>query len=521
MKNLKKLIALSLVAVMSASIIACNNTNNTKKEGGGSEKETEAQDSTTKDGGENTDKTEAETEKGTENTEKSGETGDTPELKWITVGSGMPKNYDAWKEHINKYLAEKIGVTVDVEVNAWGDWDNRRNVVTSTGADYDILFTDFGKYANEVRIGAHLDITDLVKEEAPDLVEFIPETYWDATKIGGVLYAVPTYKDSSMSQFIIWDKKYVDKYDIKEDTIKEVSDLTPFVKEITEERGEPAFTLFTAGAHHFIYGYDYLGTGIKALGVRYDDKDAKVVSVFEQEDIMNRLKTLHEWYTAGYINEDAPTKEEVDMYKPISVAQGWSGAAKTTWGPAMDVEAEAFQIFDTVVSSETVQGSLNAISANSKYPKEALKLLQTVNLDTYVRDSLAYGLEGEDWEYKDKLLHRIKEEWTMAAYTQGTFFNISQLDNFDFNQWDEVKELNEKAIASPVLGFSFDISSVEDELTNCTEIYKRYASELLCGMSNPEEAVPAMMEELKGEGFDDIVAEAQKQVDEFIAKQKS
>ena len=28
-------------------------------------------------------------------------------LKWVTVGGGMPANYEAWQENINKYLEEK------------------------------------------------------------------------------------------------------------------------------------------------------------------------------------------------------------------------------------------------------------------------------------------------------------------------------------------------------------------------------------------------------------------------------
>ena len=46
----------------------------------------------------------------------------------------------------------------------------------------------------------------------------------------------------------------------------------------------------------------------------------------------------------------------------------------------------------------------------------------------------------------------------MAGYTQGTFFNVTQTDDVDFNQWDEVEELNEKATPSEMLGFNLDTS---------------------------------------------------------------
>ena len=31
-------------------------------------------------------------------------------LKWVTIGSGMPDNYDSWVKKVNDYVGEKIGV---------------------------------------------------------------------------------------------------------------------------------------------------------------------------------------------------------------------------------------------------------------------------------------------------------------------------------------------------------------------------------------------------------------------------
>ena len=62
-------------------------------------------------------------------------------LKWVMVGNGMPTNYDAWLEQINPYLAEKIGVNVEMEIIPWGDWDNRRNVIINTGEQVPIITT--------------------------------------------------------------------------------------------------------------------------------------------------------------------------------------------------------------------------------------------------------------------------------------------------------------------------------------------------------------------------------------------
>ena len=131
-------------------------------------------------------------------------------LKWVAVGSGMPSNYDAWLAQINPYLEDKIGVNIDMEVISWGDWDTRRNVIVNTSGEYDILFTNVNTYNNDVNTGAFLDITDMVKEAAPELYASVPEDYWKACEVGGRVYGVPTYKDSSQSEYVVWDKAKVE-----------------------------------------------------------------------------------------------------------------------------------------------------------------------------------------------------------------------------------------------------------------------------------------------------------------------
>ncbi len=440
-------------------------------------------------------------------------------LKWVTVGSGMPTNYDAWLAQINPYLAEKIGVNVDVEVIGWGDWDNRRNMIISTNEPYDIIFGNSGTYNNDVQMGAYYEITEeMLAEYAPGLVELIPSAYWDACRVDGLIYAVPTYKDSSMTNYFVWDKELLDANGLDASEGHTLEAIEPILYELKDKTSNTVYPLNSNGATYLLSVYDQMSTGLPAIGVRIDDTEYKVVATLEQEDIMTSLSLLHKWYNDGIINADAATHAESNKYNVCSVAQGWPSAAITTWGPNMGVEAVAYQFGQTIASNETVQGSLNSISINCPYPEKALQLLDIINTDTYVRDLFYYGVEGENWEYtEDGRVHKINAEWTMAGYTQATFFNVSLTDDMDFNQWDEVRELNDNATASVLLGFFFDTTPIQDQLASCIEIFNRYKGEVLTGTTDPAVSVPQMMEEMRAAGFDDIVAEAQAQVDAFVA----
>ena len=106
----------------------------------------------------------------------------------------------------------------------------------------------------------------------------------------------------------------------------------------------------------------------------------------------------------------------------------------------------------------------------------------------------------------------------MAGYTQGSYFTVSQQATEEFNQWDEVKQLNENAKPSPMLGFSLDTSSIQTELANCNAVYEKYYPELFTGAQEPRKLVEKIKKELETAGWETIRAEAQKQVDAFSGK---
>ncbi len=200
------------------------------------------------------------------------------------------------------------------------------------------------------------------------------------------------------------------------------------------------------------------------------------------------------------------------------VAQGWESAGITSWGPQMGKDVVVQKVGDTILSNETVRGSLNMVSINTKYPEKCLQLLDLINTDTKLRDMFYYGEEGVNFEYTaDGKAHKINNDWAMAGYTQASYFTVTQVDTDEYNQWDEIKELNEQAVSSVMLGFTFDTTEVSDKLANCREIWMRYRSEVMTGVQDPAVVVPKIKEELMKAGWQDVLDAAQKQVDEYMA----
>ncbi len=447
-----------------------------------------------------------------------------PELKWYTVGGGEPANYESWSETVNAYLEEKLGIHLDVECISWGDWANNRSVIVQTNEPYDIMFVDMGSYVSDVAMGAFLDLTDLLPQ-VPALTELIPEDYLKACEIGGRLYAIPAYKDSSMTNFFVWTKEYVENHPEYADahTLGEIGDV---LRAVHEETGEGLF-LNRDGVSAIVGNkYDSIGSGLPTLGISYRSGENKVVAAFEQEDVMEDLRILHGYYTEGLINSDAAVLDEATGMCALGVAQGWPAAAKG-WGEGRGAEVVVSQFEDTVLSNDTVQGSMLAISASSKYPEKALQLIELVNTDTWLRDAMMYGEEGVNFEYVEEngeqRVHKLNTDWTLAGYTQGSFFTMTIEAEADTgisgNYYvDEVLVQNASATASPALGFCFDQEPVADQIAACRAIFEEYKGIIQTGTADPDTEVPAMMEAMRAEGFDDIVAEAQSQLDAWMGE---
>lgn len=445
-----------------------------------------------------------------------------PVITWYQVGGGQPKDIEAWNAIVNPYLEEKIGVNLNLQVIGWGDWGDKRTMLVQTNDDYDIIFTDMSTYVNNIQMGAFADLTEMIKE-TPGITDLIPEDYMKACMVDGKLYGIPAYKDSSMTNFFVWTKSEVEQFYPDYAEGHDLKSIDAGLRAVKEGTGVTPLMLNKDGISCVVgNNYDNFGTGLPAIGVSYHDGSNKVVPVFEQEDVLDQLRTLHTWYNDGLINSDANTLDSFQGYCSLGVSQGWPGAS-VGWGAGRGAEVVVSQFGDSVLSNDTVQGSMACINNSSPNKEAALKLLELVNTDTKLRDMLAYGIEGTHFEYVEEdgiqKVKRLNQDWTAASYTQGSTMIMSPEAGTIGDQREEIRSQNENAIPSPALGFYFDTTNVKDQLAACSATFLTWKPMLFTGAADPDEVVPEMMDQLRADGFDDIVAEAQAQLDAYLAAQ--
>ena len=101
-------------------------------------------------------------------------------LKWYMSLNPVDADTDKVIAALNEYTKEKIGVTIDYTVIANPDYKEKMPTLINSGEYFDICFTaDWTtNYVQFVAKDAFMDITDAVKQYAPETYEFIPESLW-------------------------------------------------------------------------------------------------------------------------------------------------------------------------------------------------------------------------------------------------------------------------------------------------------------------------------------------------------
>jgi putative aldouronate transport system substrate-binding protein len=105
----------------------------------------------------------------------------------------------------------------------------------------------------------------------------------------------------------------------------------------------------------------------------------------------------------------------------------------------------------------------------------------------------------------------------LINYQVGSYFIETPEDTVSPGYWDEVRQLNEEAVPSTALGFMLDLEPVRNEMVNCRTAWFKYVRDLNTGASDPEAVLPQVMAELRNAGFDRVLAEAQRQIDEYFS----
>ena len=453
---------------------------------------------------------------------------DVIELTWYQLGEKQ-KDTDIVLEKVNDYLAGKIGVKLDI-VNVEGaDYTKKMQVVINTGSKWDLCFSSSwaNDYLQNADKGAFLALDELVQNT--EMYEKIDSRFWEAARVQGKIYGVPSEKELGNMQMWVFTKEYVDKYEIPYEELHTLEDLEPWLKVIRENEPDviPLYITkdYTAPT--------YMDKIADPIGIEYGDETLTVKNVFETERMKNTLKTMRKYYKAGYINKDAATASDDKTQKRFVTKGDGQPYAELIWGKELGYEVVVSPIMETSITNISARGALTAVNAQSEHPDKAVELLNLINTDLYLRNLLNYGIEGIHWEKvevsdeeakkvegkpyiydtKVKLIKDKFRNYSVHYWVQGGLFNTYVLENEPIDKWATFKEFNDASEEASSFGFDFNLEPVSSQVAGFRYILDEFGKALYTGSVDPDEYLPKLLEKLDDAGIQTVIDEMQKQAD--------
>ncbi|WP_248924232.1 ABC transporter substrate-binding protein [Paenibacillus hamazuiensis] len=445
-----------------------------------------------------------------------------------------PKDLKEVEAAISKITKEKINATVKLLPISNGTWQQQINLMLTANEKMDLLWTASSLgYINQVAKGQLIPIDELLDKHGPDIKASLDKGIMDSLKIKGKIYSVPSIKDWAASAGIVMRKDMVDKYKIDTTKIKTLDDLEPIFKTIKDnEPGMIPVTGTTGTLMELIYNGD-IDRLDNYLGVLMDVTNLKVSNLYESKPYADLAERMRKWYLEGYISKDAATNTETG-YNLVKANKAFSfyGSLK----PGFDedvlprtggVKMVSVPLTGALATTSKITNALMVIPKNSQNPERAMMFLNMLYSDKTLINLLDYGIEGKHYvKAGDNIIDYPQDVnasnvgYYLENWKIGNSFNSYTFKVQDPNTWKNIDEFNKTALKSKALGFSFDGEPVKTELAAVSNVLSSYKTAIEFGAIDPKTALPDFISRLKAAGIDKIIAEKQKQLDEWASSRK-
>ena len=457
--------------------------------------------------------------------------GEPVNLVWWVYSSGdIPNDMAEVIARANEISAEKIGVTVDIVFKT----DDQFALDLNTGEYYDMTFTCSwcNDFDGNSRLGYFYDLTDLVREATPDLYAAV-DPWWSIGTLNGRIYGVPMLKDLGAEVFFRLNRDYFEGekgLDLPEQM--EFADLEPLLAMYQEDHpDEYALHMGQNGLTGMFQEHErivdsYLVIPYSKSGT---DEGTTIIPIWEDEEYMDMLRCLHRWYELGYINPDAATTTELpySLHNPVRSGTAWTGYRGWSDPETVGFNVELVRYIGPNMSRATEQGSLIAVNAaaSEEHAEACLRYMELLYTDNEFRDLLAYGIEGQHFNYYEGTVIRTDEgaeDYLLDNFVTGpaisaTVVSASPELLADPDQWTHVYEEYENATQSDTRGFSYNGESTEAIRAALNAIWDGYYYELVTGTADPDETMVEIQELMYEAGLQEVIDDAQSQLDDYLS----
>lgn len=449
----------------------------------------------------------------------------------------IPKDMELVQNEINKLVRKKINVSIKLVGLGLVNYEQECRLMLASREKIDLILTgsigNFG-YSREVASGQLMDMNALISQYGQGIKSLLGE-FLNSGKIGGKVFGVPTLRDEAKCAGFTIRKDLVDKYRIDLSKIKSLQDLEPVFELL--KRKEPRLAPFFPGQESLsgidyamrVPGGDPLDNDYFFSGVMLDAKGKlRAVDYFETPEYKSMIQLMRKWNRKGYLLPNIALNDDAAY---ALIREGRIASYMQDMKPGIEGQISRQCARDMVVvpispaicNTSTVAGFMWGIPSYAKMPQKSMEFLNMMYSDKHLVNLLDWGIEGKHYvKLADGTIdypQGVNASNTGYGTNEGFVFGNQMLSYVwkgdPINLWKQMEDFNKTSIKSKALGFVFDTSPVETEFAACTGVWQEYQKVLGVGAVNPDKVLPEFIAKLKTAGVDRIVAEKQRQLNEW------
>ena len=249
---------------------------------------------------------------------------------------------------------------------------------------------------------------------------------------------------------------------------------------------------------------------------------------FYTQEYRDLMKTINKLVEAGVGAFDSTTYDQDDIHKKAGRILGsWSsGLIEVPEDQYPNFKSQLY-MSDVLYANYYQYGfAVNAKCENVERAVEVLELLQN---DNYASTVLHFGKEGSGWtdENNDNVIELTEKNsnpsdrwwYNWYGWQLGGVTSMKAAPGYSTNYFDKIKEMNQTATPRPNNGFVFDNEPVANQIMAVSNVVDEYHSTLATGQNaNVDQLVDQFVAALKENGMDEIIEEAQRQLDDWRAE---
>ena len=458
----------------------------------------------------------------------------TETLKWyLPADNSSNLNAEDIYAEASAKIKEKTGANVEFVAVPFGEYEGKMQTLTAAAEQIDIMFVSnwVNNYYSNISKNMLLPLDDMLKE-TPELYNTIPDYLWEGAKVNGKIYAVPNQQIAAReARFAIPEQNAkllginTEEYFNKDNDYKAtLEDVESYLRQLYAKTNTYAQLERVWADGLSLFGMEEVVGSYLPGAIRYSDGELKLINQYESEEFKYYINKRRQWVKDGLIQNEVEDKRalpgltdenvlipallRVNTYKPGVEADEFN---EHKFYPAWFSKSKAY------LTSGGITATMNAISATSKNPALALKVLEYVNTDAEIYNLLSFGIEGVNYtKVGDNKIKRSEDTpYIFANWALGNVFNSYLEETQADDTWEATKAINDNAERSPLLGFNPNLDNLKPQVASCQSVISEFLEALDFGIVDVDAVYPQFIAKLKAAGTDEIIAEVQKQIDEW------